>query len=98
MERDIIPEEHIARYLSKTRKALEQLKIISPERSFMRTAADDFLSMATAYFEDAEHFYETGDLINAFACVNYSHGWLDAGARLGLFDVDEDDQLFTLYE
>ncbi len=74
------------------------MRIVSPDRSFMRTAADDFLSMARAYFEDAEHFYETGDLINAFACVNYAHGWLDAGARLGLWDVDGDDQLFTLYE
>ncbi len=74
------------------------MKIIAPERSFMRTAADDYLKMAKAYFEDAEHFFETGDHINAFACVNYAHGWLDAGARLGLFDVGEDDQLFTLFE
>ena len=64
----------------------------------MRTAADDYLKMARAYFEDAEHFFETGDRINAFACVNYAHGWLDAGARLGLFDVGQDDQLFTLYQ
>jgi hypothetical protein len=54
--------------------------------------------MAKAYFEDAKHFRETGDFVNAFACVNYAHGWLDAGARLGLFDVGGDDRLFTLSE
>ena len=41
---------------------------------------------------------EKGDLVNAFASVNYAHGWLDAGARLGLFDVGLDDKLFTLAE
>jgi uncharacterized protein len=54
--------------------------------------------MARAYFSDAEHFRGKGDFINAFGCVNYAHGWLDAGARLGLFDVGLDDQLFTLTE
>jgi hypothetical protein len=54
--------------------------------------------MAVSYFEDAEHFKQKGDYVNAFACVNYAHGWLDCGARLGLFDVGEDDKLFTLYE
>jgi hypothetical protein len=61
-----------------------------------RTLAEDFLDMAEAYYEDGEHFYAEGDLVSAFACVNYAHGWLDAGARLGLWDVEEDDQLFTL--
>ncbi len=36
--------------------------------------------------------------MNAFAAVNYAHGWLDAGARLGVFDVGADDRLFTLLE
>ena len=41
---------------------------------------------------------EKGNYVLAFGALNYAHGWLDAGARLGLFDVDEDDQLFTLAE
>jgi len=54
--------------------------------------------MAQAYFQDANHFLEQGDYVNSFACVNYAHGWLDAGARLGLFDVGKDNALFTLTE
>lgn len=81
-----------------TRRALEKLKVIAPERSHLRKLAEDYLSMARAYFEDARHFYEKGDYLNAFGCVNYAHGWLDAGARQGLFDVGGDDQLFTLAE
>lgn len=54
--------------------------------------------MARAYHEDAKHFRDAGELDQALANVNYAHGWLDAGARMGLFDVGEDDQLFTLSE
>jgi len=47
---------------------------------------------------DARSFAREGNYVNAYGAVNYAHGWIDAGARLGLFDVDEDDSLFTLAE
>lgn len=93
-----ISEEKVLKYLDTTRRALEKLIIAAPERSFNRRLAEDFLNMATSYYEDAKHFRESGDLLNAFAAVNYAHGWLDCGARIGLFDVGQDDKLFTLYE
>jgi len=89
---------HVERYLSITKMALDKLKIAPPERSFGRKVAEDFLNMAKSYYNDALHFTQKGDLVNAFAAVNYAHGWIDAGARLGLFDVGLDDKLFTLYE
>jgi hypothetical protein len=88
--------DHVQDYLEKTAAALEKLRVTTPTRSHLEEVASDFLEMAEAYFEDGWHFFEEGDLVSAFACVNYAHGWLDAGARLGLWDVDEDDQLFTL--
>lgn len=91
-----LTEEKIEKYLDITARALKKLKIAPPEPSQLRDVADDFLKMATSYHEDAKHFAEKGDYINAFACVNYAHGWLDAGARLGLWDVGGDDVLFTL--
>ncbi len=94
----VLTEEKVEKYISLTSQALSKLKISAPERSFNRKLADDFLRMARAYFEDAKDFYSKGDLVNAFACVNYSHGWLDSGARIGLFDVGGDDKLFTLFE
>ena len=95
---DRIAGDGLDRYIEITRKALAKLKIACPSKSFGRRIADDFVQMAVSYFEDAEHFKQKGDYVNAFACVNYAHGWLDCGARLGLFDVGEDDKLFTLYE
>ena len=87
---------HVRGYLGKTAQALEKLRLLAPTRSHLEHIAEDFLEMAEAYYDDGEHFFAQGDLVNAFACVNYAHGWLDAGARLGLWDVEEDDQLFTL--
>lgn len=81
-----------------TAEALKAVKVACPPRSFGRRIAEDFLEMARSYYQDALHFREKGDAVNAFACINYAHGWLDCGARLGLFDVGENDRLFTLFE
>tara|TARA_Y100000310_G_C20670395_1_gene809950 strand:+ start:981 stop:1211 length:231 start_codon:yes stop_codon:yes gene_type:complete len=56
---------------------------------------EDFLDMIKRYIKDSKHFKEQGNIVNAFAALNYAHGWLDAGARLGLFDV-HDSRLFTV--
>ena len=95
---DTITEAKIDRYLDITRRALDKLRVVTPERSFSKRLADDFLNMATSYYNDAKHFRESGDFVTAFAAVNYAHGWIDCGARIGLWDVGQDDQLFTLYE
>ena len=98
--RDIETHLHelIEKDLNITRRALNKLEIIAPKKSYARKIAEDFLVMAKAYFNDAQHFKERNDFVRAVACVNYAHAWLDAGARLGVFDVGEDDQLFTLAE
>ncbi|MBI4393205.1 MAG: DUF357 domain-containing protein [Euryarchaeota archaeon] len=93
---DRIPKERLEKYLAITREALGHVKIAAHERSHLRRSADEFLEMARAYYEDAMHFSEKGDMVNAFACVNYAHGWLDAGARIGLFEVSGKYKLFAL--
>jgi hypothetical protein len=95
---NLITDEKIDRYLGITKEALDKIRVAVPERSFGKRMADDFLNMASSYYNDAVHFREKGDLVNAFASVNYAHGWIDCGARIGLFDVGGDDRLFTLYE
>ena len=95
---DRITAEKIARYLDTTQRALGKVKIIAPPRSFAARAAANFLDMARRYYDDALHSHANGDDVQAFAQVNYAHGWLDAGARLGVFDVGEDDVLFTLLD
>lgn len=94
----MISEEKIERYLGLTEQALAKVTIVAPQPSWLHRVAKDYLGMAEHYFSDAKHFRGEGDLVNAFASVNYAHGWLDAGVRLGVFDVGRDDRLFTLLE
>lgn len=91
-----ITKEKIEKYLDTTRRAIEKVKVIAPSNSFLNDIATDFLDMASRYHRDAVFFNNRGNIVDAFAAVNYAHGWLDAGARLGIFDVDMDEKLFTL--
>jgi uncharacterized protein len=88
--------EKLERYFNVTQEALSKIKISSPEKTHFFNSANDFLDMATRYFKDANYFKDKNDFVNAFAALNYAHGWLDAGARLGLFDVGHDSRLFTV--
>lgn len=91
-----IIETKLKQYFDITRKALEKVKIPHAKDSEKYKNAHTFLDMATRYFKDAEHFQKKGDFVNAFACLNYAHGWLDAGAMIKLFDVEGDSYLFTV--
>ncbi|MHB1262148.1 MAG: DUF357 domain-containing protein [Thermoplasmatota archaeon] len=95
---DRITPEKIAKYLETTRKAFAKVTVVAPPRSFAARMAENFLDMAKRYYEDAKHSHAQGNDVQAFAQVNYAHGWLDAGARLGIFDVGQDDVLFTLLD
>lgn len=91
---DQISKTKIEKYLETTRKALEIAR--KAEKDMTRIEeSEDFLDMATRYYEDAKHFEEKGDRVLAFGAVNYAHAWLDAGARLKLFKVN-DSKLFTV--
>lgn len=90
-----ISEEKILHYLDVTSKALAKIKLKEDLNDKDLKAANDFLDMANCYFSDANHFKKKGDYINAFAAVNYAHAWLDAGARLKVFDYGNDSVLFA---
>lgn len=93
MENKEITLDKIKKYREITEKAFSIAKQnISKNR---KKDAQEILKMAEAYLSDSKHFEKKGDLINSFGCIYYSHGWLDCGARLKIFDVD-DDELFTI--
>jgi len=96
MPNDLITPEKLDRYFDVTGKALDKVRISDKKEFDWEEKAGDFLDMATRYFKDAHYFKEKGDIVTAFAALNYAHGWLDAGARLGLFDVGHDNVLFTV--
>ncbi|MDK2789675.1 MAG: uncharacterized protein PWP15_182 [Methanothermococcus sp.] len=95
--KNIITDEKITNYFERTEEAIEIIKKgVPPKRSLLYDVALDYLCMIECYFKDAKAFIEEGDYVNAFASLNYAYGWIDAGARLGIFNVGDDDVRFTL--
>lgn len=90
-----VSRERIERYLALTAKALETVEIPTLAGADARAQAEDMLGMVRAYHSDAQHFLAAGRGDDAFAAVNYAHGWLDAGVRFGLLDGKGDWKLFA---
>ena len=91
-----VTKEKLEKYFRVTGEALNKVRIVAPSGTHFFTTTTDFLDMAKRYYSDAGHFRDKGEWVTAFAALNYAHGWLDAGARIGLFDVDHNSQLFTV--
>ena len=89
-------EQKLQKYFELTSRALKKVKIYPNLDAKSKKSAEDFFDMARRYFDDAKYFEEKGDLVNAFGAVVYSHAFLDAGARLGFFDVGKDNELFMV--
>jgi len=89
---DKITPEKIKKYKMITKKALAIAKrsVIKRKERY----AKEIFDMVENYISDAEHFEKGGDFVNAFAAINYAHGWLDSGVRLDVFDI-KDNKLFT---
>lgn len=90
---DKITEEKIKKYFSVTETALKEVKknVIKGKEKYAR----EIIEMAENYISDAHHFKTKNDFVNAFAALNYAHGWIDSGVRLDIFDV-HDNKLFTI--
>ena len=86
----------INKYLALTEKALDKVSVIGEPDSEDYAKAQDILEMVGAYLSDSKYFLSEGRGDDAFAAINYAHGWLDCGVRLGYLDGIGDWQLFTL--
>ncbi len=88
-----ITKQKLEKYFKLTSSALNKAKdkIIPGKES----QAKEIIEMVSNYLSDAKHFEEKQDFVNAFAALNYAHGWLDSGVRLDVFNV-KDDKLFTV--
>lgn len=88
--------EKTARYEALLAEALEGADATPATGTPLADAAEEFADMARAYLEDGRHFATEDDRVNALAAYAYGHAWLDAGVRLGLFEVPEGDHPFAI--
>jgi hypothetical protein len=90
---NIITKEKLEKYQKLSEKALNIAKKSIAKGK--EQEACKLLQMAECYLSDSKHFKSKDDYVNSFAAINYAHGWLDSGARLGIFNV-KDRKLFTV--
>lgn len=95
MKQQAVLEEKVQRYRDLLHKALKAFEVAPQENSHLKKVADDFSNMASSYYDDGVHFMEERDMVNALVCFSYGHAWLDAGVKLGVFKVS-DENLFTI--
>jgi len=90
---DKITKEKLKRYFDLTKKALGEAKgnIVKGKEK----GAEEIIEMVENYLSDAKFFEDKKEFVNAFGAINYAHGWLDSGVRLGIFDV-KNGKLFTI--
>jgi hypothetical protein len=88
-----ITKQKLEKYFKITETALKKAKknIFKGKENY----AKEIIEMVENYLKDARYFEKNKDFVNAFAAINYSHGWLDSGVRLDVFNV-KDDKLFTV--
>lgn len=92
---DKVTDEKLDKYFDITGRALKMCEKAMNKNKSKLKQAKDFFDMASRYYSDAGHFRKNKEYVLAFGALNYAHGWLDAGARIGLFDV-HDSTLFTV--
>ncbi len=88
-----ITREKIKEYRDITEKALKIAKKKIAEGK--EKEAKEIIDMVSNYLSDSDYFEKKEDFVNVFAAINYAHGWLDAGARLKIFNV-KNRKLFTV--
>ena len=88
--------EKTDRYERLLAEALDAATIAPPAGTPLAESAADYEEMARSYLEDGRHFRADDDPVNALAAFSYGHAWLDAGARIGLFSVPDEGDLFTV--
>ncbi|ELZ76517.1 DUF357 domain-containing protein [Haloferax sp. Atlit-4N] len=89
-------QEKTNRYEGMLADALDEAVQAVPDETHLGDAAADCLEMAGSYLDDGRHFKADDDWVNALASFSYGYGWLDAGVRMGLFDIPDDSHLFTM--
>ena len=89
-----ITEKKLQSYIDITKEALEKVNITTKDKK-LKMKAIELLNLSKCYYNDALYFKKQGNIVNAFAAINYAHAFLDVGAILKLYDV-KDSRLFMV--
>jgi Uncharacterized protein conserved in archaea len=79
-------KERTEREISMMEKVFRALSVKDDENKL----SSEFFDMSSNYFNDSKFFMEKKDYIRAFEAVVISWAYIDAGIKVGLFEVPID--------
>lgn len=92
MSNSTITIKKLNEYFKLTETALKLAKKRAGLLPTEQGMCEKFIDFCKRYLADARHFKEKGNFVNAFACLNYAHAWLDAAAIAGWLDIKHKDR------
>ena len=81
-----LEESYVRMPLEKTERALGSINVLDGGKKVF--------DMASRYVSDAGHSLNKGDLVTAFAQIEYAHGLLDGGVGSGVCKANSNFELF----
>lgn len=79
-------KERTEREISMMEKVFRALSVKDDENKL----SSEFFDMSSNYFNDSKFFMEKKDYIRAFEAIVISWAYIDAGIKIGLFEVPVD--------
>ena len=79
-------KERTEREISMMEKVFRALSVKDDENKL----SSEFFDMSSNYFNDSKFFMEKKDYIRAFEAIVISWAYIDAGIKVGLFEVPID--------
>ncbi|VVB75184.1 Uncharacterised protein [Candidatus Tiddalikarchaeum anstoanum] len=78
--------EQIVKHTATMEKVFANIRTELKEKEFK-----DLFDLAFAYFSDSKHFFEKKKLVQAFEALMISWAYIDAGLRLDVFELLDND-------
>ena len=98
MSIEIEIKQRCKKYRELTKSSLKEIKISVQKTGSFYEIVKDFISMTENYLSDGEYYEKQQKYDIALASYSYAHAWLDALARMGLIDTNNNYKKFTLYK
>lgn len=86
---DNVINQRLIKNLDILKEILAKAKLASENLNITNSTKGEFIDIIEKYIDNAENFFKKEDLIESFISLSYAHGWLDAGGKVGIFDLSD---------
>lgn len=86
---DNVIDKKLIENLGIIKEILAKAKLAPENLNIMDSTKKEFMEIIEEHIDNAENFLKNDDFIKSFTSLSYAQGWLDAGAKVGIFDLSD---------